>query len=106
MRRVEEGEERWKAAVLQDTMSIAVAELMFWYRASWVGGRKLKVAPFGNPFSWKMLALFCARKCASSILLGGKRYEAKKNPKTHRTRSVCVFLILKKTENPVWPTFS
>ena len=32
-----------------------------------------------RPTWWKMLALFWARKCARSILRGGKRYEAKKH---------------------------
>ena len=39
MRRVEEGEKRRRAAFLQDTMSIAVADFGFFYRVSWVGCR-------------------------------------------------------------------
>ena len=40
MRKVEEGEERRRAAVLQDTMTIAVADFGFFvHRVSWVGGR-------------------------------------------------------------------
>jgi len=34
--RVEKGEERRRAAVFQDTMSIAVADFGFFHRVSWV----------------------------------------------------------------------
>jgi len=75
MRRVhvEEGEARRRAAVLQDTISIAVADLGFFAQGELGGGvgENFNVTPIGNPFLWKMLALFWARKCASSILRGG-----------------------------------
>ena len=53
MRRVEEGEERRRAAVLQDKMLIAVADFGFFLQGE-LGeggvGEKIKVAPLGNPF--------------------------------------------------------
>ena len=52
------------------------------------------------------MALFWIRKCAISILRGGKRFEANLFSSTHRIRSVCVFLFLRKPENSVSPTFS
>jgi len=38
---------------------------------------RVNVQTLGNPFFGKMLTPLSARKCASSILRGGKRYEAK-----------------------------
>ena len=61
-------------------MSIAVADFGFLAEGELFGGVHVgeifQVAPLGNPFLWKVLALFWARKYASSILRGGKRYEA------------------------------
>ena len=51
-RRVEEGGERKRAAVLQDTMSIAIADFGFFAQGELDGGRKgekFKAAPLGNP---------------------------------------------------------
>ena len=51
MRRVERGEKRRRAAVLQDTKSIAVADFDFFNRVSWDGvGEIFKVAPLGDLF--------------------------------------------------------
>ena len=54
MRRVGQGEERRRAAVLQDTISIAVADFGFFCRGLVVRGvpvgEKNHVAPLGNPF--------------------------------------------------------
>ena len=84
---------------------------IFFHKMSWVGGgkgEKFKVAQRRNPFMWKISALCWAQKCASSILRGGQRYEAKKEPHltSRRIRSVCIFSVLRKPENPVGPTFS
>ena len=78
MRRVEEGEERRRASVLQDTMSIAVTDYGFFVQGE-LCGVWVKISKWhrsGAHFWWKMLALFWARKCARFILQGGKRYEA------------------------------
>ena len=81
--------------------------LDFFRRVSWVGvGEKFKMAPLGNPFLKKKVALRVGPKCSSSILRRGKRYEANKYLNTHIIRSVCVFLILKTPENPFGPKFS
>ena len=51
MIRVEESEKRWRAAVLQDTISIAVADfaLFFTWCVGWGIGKNFKVTPLGNP---------------------------------------------------------
>ena len=80
MRRVEEGEERRRAAVLQDKVSVAVTDFGVFVHGE-LCGVKVKISKVhhsGTHFRWKMLALFWARKYASSILQGGKRYRDKK----------------------------
>ena len=75
MWRVKEGEERRRAAVLQDTMSTAVADFGHFLQSE-LGGEQvifLKRHRSGKLFWWEMLALLWARKCARSIIRGGKR---------------------------------
>jgi hypothetical protein len=52
MMRVEESEERRRAAVLQDTMSIAVADIIIFRQDELDGesGEYFQVAPLGNRF--------------------------------------------------------
>jgi hypothetical protein len=73
MKRVGEGDERKRAAALQGKCGCR-----FWIFAQSGVGEKFKVAPLGNPFLRKMVALLWARNNASSIFQGGKRYETKK----------------------------
>ena len=70
IRRVEEGEERRRAAVPQGTMLIAVAKSGCFAQVE-LGGGQVKNSEWhrsGTLLFGKISGLFWARKCASSIL--------------------------------------
>jgi len=55
------------------------------------------VALLETPFLWEMLSLFWARECASSILRGVQRYEAKFSSQHAQNPVGLCFLNSKKT---------